>query len=165
MGWQREPLAAITQFCSPATTIPTATSVKPSAPSSAAFHFGAGFIYIEGSASELRTVQFGNRLLTLILIRHLNERKSARPSRVTIRHECYSIHLAVLPKESTQVIFKDVEIEIADKNVFHREVLSDRGGYLNVGIERRERGSATVAPGMGPNISNAGHSIAPPEHG
>jgi hypothetical protein len=101
------------QFGSPATTAP------PTVFFSAVLYFGTSFVNVNGPARKLRAIQLGNRLVSLIRIGHLYECKASRSSGVTIRHECYSIYLAVLRKELTQVILSGMEIEITNKYVFH----------------------------------------------
>jgi hypothetical protein len=105
-------------------TPPAATSIKPATPS-CAFHFGASFIYIESSARELRAVQLGNSFLALLVVRHLHERESARPSGITIRHHRHPIHLAELREKLAKLILNNVEIEITDEDVFHKNLSND----------------------------------------
>ncbi|HTM38582.1 MAG TPA: hypothetical protein VL156_17655 [Terriglobales bacterium] len=102
-----------------------AGSIKPTVPSSAAFHFGTSFIYIESSASQLRAVQLGNGFLALLVVRHLHKRESTRPSGIAIRHHRHSIHLAELCEKLTKVIFSNVEIEMPDKDGFHDEARAE----------------------------------------
>jgi hypothetical protein len=115
LAWPKQSPAAF--------TFPAAASIKSGVPSSAAFRFRASFIHIKSPARELRAIQLGNGFLTLLRIRHLDERKSTRPTGITIGHECDSIYLPELREQLTKVIFCNVEIEIANKDIFHGELL------------------------------------------
>jgi hypothetical protein len=98
-----------------------------SSSSSTALYFWTSFVYIDSSTTQLAAVQFRNGFSALFCVCHLDKRESARTSCIPICHEGDAINLSVLPKKLTQFVFASSEIEIPDKNVFHKIYSIDVG--------------------------------------
>ena len=106
---------------SPAVTVCTAVST-PSASAmfpapAAAFAFGPGFVHIERTAAQLRSVKRGNSFLPVLGICHLHKAKATRTARVPIGHNAHTVHLPVGLEELAQLVFRRIEAEIPDEDI------------------------------------------------
>jgi hypothetical protein len=120
-------IAAVTTAAATAIT-PTATAVSTASataattvgPTTAAtFGFGPGFVHIESTSTELRSIQSRDRALRFRFIRHFDESKSPRTSRLAIRLDAYPLHVSIGFKQRPDTLFGCAEIEVAYKDIFH----------------------------------------------
>src|SRR6266496_1401950 len=113
--------ASSSQFpnSSPAAT-PSRAAASLTAPTSCAvLRFWMSFVYIDRSTTQFSAVQFGNGLLGLVCICHLDKPKAARTPCITICHERHPVNLPERFKQLTQLVFASSEVEVPDKDVFH----------------------------------------------
>jgi hypothetical protein len=113
----------------------TASSFTASA-SSGTLYFWTSFVHVDRSTTQFPAIQFGDGLLALVRIGHLDKRKPARTPSIAICHESDAVNLSILSKELTKLVLASSEIEIPNKDVFH-EMFSNEVDDLNVGDKRR----------------------------
>jgi hypothetical protein len=53
------------------------------------------------------------------IVRHFHERKSPRPSRLTIHGHVHARHLSERLEQRPQVAFRGLKIHVSDKKTFH----------------------------------------------
>jgi hypothetical protein len=70
---------------------------------------------------QVRTIQLINCCASLTRICHLDERKPAWLSRVTIGHEIYALDSSVSRKGGIEILLSGLVAEIADKYVGHEQ--------------------------------------------
>ena len=95
------------------------SAVSATATTAATIFFGPGFVDIQCPAVQIAAVQPGDGALALTVVAHFHESKTARPSRVPVGYDVYTIHCAVLLKQSANGAFGCVKTEISYKNVLH----------------------------------------------
>jgi hypothetical protein len=95
-----------------------ASSLTASA-SSGPLRLWTSFVHVDRATTQFPTVQFGDGLLALVGIGHLDKGKPARTPSIAICHESDSVNLSILSKELTKLVLANSEIEIPNKDVFH----------------------------------------------
>ena len=107
--------------------VPATTTTSPAvsaATTTDALCFGPCFVYVQRPSGKLSTVKRRNRFFSFFGVRHLDESETTRAAGIAIRHNADPIHLSVGSKKVPQLIFRDVEIEVANKNVFQATCLT-----------------------------------------
>src|ERR1700758_1463342 len=145
----------------PAAAAFAAFAAATSTATAAALRLGACFVHIQCAPTHLRSVQGGDRLFAILRTRHLHEAKAPRASGLTIRHDGYSVHLAIGFEQLTQLVFRCVEIQISNEDVLHAGASGDE--LFECGDFGRETGgdlSPSWNRGRIVEQSNARESIA-----
>jgi hypothetical protein len=105
----------------PATTsaateaVASTTGAAPKTP----VRLGPGFIDVQRPAIHGVSVERRNRLVGLGFVFHFNKCEPARPAGVTICHNSGAVDRAVLFEQGPYCLFGNVEIQVADEDVFH----------------------------------------------
>jgi hypothetical protein len=94
------------------------------AATAASLRLGPGFVYVQGSAVEICSVQGLDRLIGLGRVAHFYEGKAAGSAGIAIRYQIHPIHPAILFEHCTDARFSRSEIQVADKDVFQFLLLS-----------------------------------------
>jgi hypothetical protein len=97
---------------------PVTTAAEPS-PATPTARFRARFVYIEGAAIQLGSIQLSDGLLRVLRVGHFDECKTSGLAGVPVRNDIDSFNVAELGKSREQVLLRGLEAEIADKNVAH----------------------------------------------
>jgi hypothetical protein len=82
------------------------------------------FIYRDGTAADLFSVQRRDGLLRCLLIGHLDKTEASRLARELVAHDGDAFHCSELREFGLQLFFRNFEIEIAHEDVSHRSVLT-----------------------------------------
>lgn len=138
--------AASTTAASKAATATTTAASAAETP----FRFGAGFIDVQGSPVQRVPVEGCNRLIGFPLVGHLDKRKTARTSRVPIRHDSGAIDCAVALKQTAQRLFGSMEVQVTYEDVLHTILLT-----LKAGSSEREQKRTTLGYTRPEKLSNA----------
>jgi hypothetical protein len=110
----------------PAVPATTATSPAVTAATTAnALCFGPCFVHVQRPSGKLSTIKRRDRFFAFFGVRHLDESEATRAAGIAIRHNADPIHLSVGSKKVAQLIFRDVEIEVANKDVFQATCLTE----------------------------------------
>jgi hypothetical protein len=100
-------------------TVSAITEAATTAASATAFSFGARFVHVKCAATNLRSIQSGNRFFTVFVARHLHKTKTTGASGIAVGHNTDPVHLPIRFKELPQLIFIGAEAEIPYKNILH----------------------------------------------
>src|SRR5258708_31188065 len=116
--------AATTASALPATTTAASTAASATAVEAAASTAGtlglrASFVHVESTRPKLHSVAAADGFFGLCVVCHLDKAEAARLAAIAVLENGDVIHLAVSSKCLSQLVFGDVEIQIADVNVFH----------------------------------------------
>src|SRR5215469_14926786 len=103
-----------------------ATSSVASATAARTFGFRPGFVHIDGAPAQLRAVESGDGFFSFFCVRHFHKREPARTPGFTIRQNAYTIYLPIRLEHFSKLVFRGVEAEITDEDVFHGAALSVR---------------------------------------
>jgi hypothetical protein len=87
--------------------------------SAAALSFRTSLIDVDGTASDLRSVQRRNCLLAIFVTVHLDKAETARSPCVTVGHDADTIDLTVCLKELPQFIFACIKAQVPHKDILH----------------------------------------------
>jgi len=109
----------------PAVPATTATSPAVTAATTDALCFRPCFVHVQRPSGKLSTIKRCDRFFAFFGVRHLDESEATRAAGIAIRHNADPIHLSVGSKKVAQLIFRDVEIEVANKNVFQATCLTE----------------------------------------
>src|SRR5262249_36813105 len=104
-----------------AATGPTSAAAAAEAAPSAAATTGArtlGLLDLNGPTVQARTIELADRLLGLLVRRHLDAAEAARAARVAIRHDARRLDIAARGKRLPQTICRCGEGEASDEE-FH----------------------------------------------
>jgi len=113
-------LAALARTTTTATAgTATTAAAKAAATTAAALGLRPSLINVERTAIEIGSVESRNRTVGFGGVRHLDERKTARATGVTVRYQVDTVHLSVRLEERTDGRFSCCKIQIAYKDVFH----------------------------------------------
>src|SRR4249920_1104715 len=99
---------------SAAATTAAAIAAESTAAAKPAFGLGPGFIDRQAAATHLELIEFGSRLLRLLVGGHLDERESPRASRRGVTHDTHRLHCARLAEELLQLRFSRAVRKIPD---------------------------------------------------
>src|SRR5436190_8882606 len=97
----------------PVRTTPAATAAART------IGFGPGLVDGEGSPANVCTVDTGNSLSGLIVIRHFNKAEALGLARVPVRHKVHTIDSPIGFKQRTDALLGRAETQIADIDVKH----------------------------------------------
>ena len=106
----------------------TATAVSASASATTATkpalaHFGPGFIDVEYTRAQLRSVDSTDGLFGFLVVRHFNKAKASRLASITVFKNRNVIDLPISGKGLSKLVFTDVEIQISYIDVLHASLL------------------------------------------
>jgi hypothetical protein len=110
-------ISAATAASTTATAATTATAESTTAAATCGLR--TRFIHVQRPAVHFRTIQLGDRVLRVPLFRHFDESKAARLTRVSIRHNIYTLDVPVLGKRCVQFVLRGLIAEIPDKDIRH----------------------------------------------
>src|SRR5258708_27809873 len=96
-----------------------ASSSSTAAALTSAFGFGFGFVDVERSAVNIFPVDCANRIVSFGIVRHLDEAKSSRLTRIPVCDDVDTINTAVSFKQCTDVLLGGLETEVPNENVVH----------------------------------------------
>ena len=102
----------------PAVSSATVLTTASATAATAAFGFRTCFIHIQRAASHLRSVQRRDGSFRFLRIGHLDKSEAARTPCLAIRHNADPIDLSMRLKQLPQLIFRCVEVQISNKDVF-----------------------------------------------
>jgi hypothetical protein len=102
----------------------TAASSAITATTANALRLGPCFVHVQRPSGKLSAIERCNRLFSFFGVRHLDESEATGAAGIAIRDYADAIHLSVGCKKVAQLIFRDVEIEVANKNVFQATCLT-----------------------------------------
>ena len=129
------PSAAISAATTTASALPAtaaaasttaSTAVEAAASAAGAFGLRTSFVHVERARSKLHSVAASDGFFGFFVVRHLDKAEAARLAGVAVFEDGNVVHLAVSRKGLSQLVFGDVEIQIADVNVFHISSSADR---------------------------------------
>ena len=109
----------------PAVPATTTTSPAVSATTTDALCFGPCFVHVQRPSGKLRTIKRRDRFFAFFGVRHLDESEATRAAGIAVGYNADPIHLSVGSKKVAQLIFRDVEIEVANENVFQATCLTE----------------------------------------
>jgi hypothetical protein len=112
-------VSAATATAATATTAATTTAAESTATTTATRRLGTSFVHVERAAVHFRSVQLGNRILRIAFFGHFHEGKPARLPCVPVRHNIYTLDVAVLCKRRVQFVLRGLIAQISDKDVCH----------------------------------------------
>ena len=69
-------------------------------------------------------VKSGNRLVRFRFVLHFDKCEAARPAGIAVRHDARAVHLAVPFEQAAHRFFRNVEVEVAHKNILHSILLT-----------------------------------------
>ena len=114
-------------LCGNLPAVPATTTTSPAvsaATTTDTLCFGPCFVYVQRPSGKLSTIKRRDRFFSFFGVRHLDESETTRAAGIAIRYNADPIHLSVGSKKVPQLIFRDVEIEVANKNVFQATCLT-----------------------------------------
>jgi hypothetical protein len=100
----------------PGAAAATARTAKTAA---APIHFRASLVDIELPPPHVGPVQSGDGLFGLVLVRHFDERESARTACIPVSHDTYGLHCPVDFENGAHLFFTGTESQVAYENLFH----------------------------------------------
>src|ERR1700722_8944600 len=99
--------------------VTTAISATVASTASGALGLGPSLVHVQGAPADLRAVERGDGLFSVLVAGHFHEPKPARTSRIAVGHDAYPIDLPVWLEQLPQLVFGGAEAEISDKNILH----------------------------------------------
>ena len=84
-----------------------------------ALALGPGFIDVQSTSFELRSVQTGDGLIRFLRITHFDERESTGAAGIAVGHNIDTINGSIPLEHRTNRRIGSGKIQIAYKNVFH----------------------------------------------
>ena len=108
----------------PAVSATAASSAITATTTANALRLGPCFVHVQRASGKLSAIERRNCLFSFFGVRHLDESEATRAAGIAIRDDADAIHLSVGSKKVAQLIFRDVEIEVANKNIFQATCLT-----------------------------------------
>jgi hypothetical protein len=102
----------------PATSAAAATA-EPASTAARTVCFRPRFIHGQGTPAIGVSIESGDCRFGFVVIRHLDESKSARTPCVAISHHCYAFDCSIRLEELTEVSFGRAEREISYEDFLH----------------------------------------------
>jgi hypothetical protein len=116
--------AATATTAAPAATTTAATRTSTTAAAAvttatATRRFRPSLIHVQGPSMKLRSVQMGDRCLSLVRIGHFHKRESARLAGAAVGYDIHALYSAVLGEGCVQFVLSCLVAEVPDKNIGH----------------------------------------------
>jgi hypothetical protein len=101
----------------------TAISTAAPAPATTTLDFGTRFIHVQGASANLGAVQSRYGFLSVFRTGHFDKAEAPRTPGVPVSHDADAVHLSVYLEKLAQLVFRSVEVEVANKDVLHANCL------------------------------------------
>jgi hypothetical protein len=107
--------------------------------------FGTSFVNLQIAPADIFSIESGDRLSSLGIIRHFDKRESAGSAGLTIHGNVHACNLTKSLEKRTQVALGSLETHVANKQILHTVLLADIPDCQSF-IEGIEQAQLTTKP-------------------
>jgi hypothetical protein len=101
------------------TAVSSASAASITSTASTAFDLGTRLVDVQSTPANLAAVHGCDGFLSVFRARHFDEAEAPRSAGVPVRHYTYAIHLSMSLEKLAQLVFRSIEIKVANKDVLH----------------------------------------------
>jgi hypothetical protein len=109
--------AASTASTASSTASTTAIATAVATASAGALSLWTSLVDVERAAVHLRPIEGSDSLLSIFSAGHFHKAETARAAGVAVGHNAHPIHLPIHLEHLTQLVFRRIEIEVANENI------------------------------------------------
>jgi hypothetical protein len=117
--------------------------------------FGTSFIHLQIAPADIFSIESGDRLSSLGIVRHLDERESAGSAGFAIHGNVHARDLAEWFEKRTQIALGSLETHVAHEQILHTVLLADIPDCQSVtaGIEQAQLATKPSANRLNPQTA------------